>query len=106
MTHSNQPFSRFLRCRQALRCASDCTRARSVDTSTNKPDVTDPTSIRAAAEIFIERFGMDAQNQATIRANELLLVGNIQARTRWQLIGKEIEHLQETPEAPQNIQVN
>ncbi|MBT3989336.1 MAG: hypothetical protein HON14_12020 [Rhodospirillaceae bacterium] len=106
MTHSNQPFSRFLKCAQASRCPSDCTKTRAVDASEQGSDVTDPSGIRAAAEKFIERFGEDAQHQASIRANELLLVGDIQGRTRWQLISKEVEQLMESVEIPQKTALN
>jgi hypothetical protein len=90
MTHSKQIFNRFLRCSEAAKCPADYVRTRPSDTQKTGGDVTDPTSIRAAAEKFIERFGNDAPNQANIRANELLQAGNIQGRTRWQLIGKEV----------------
>ena len=106
MTHSNQSFSRFLRCTQTSRCPSDCSRARPEDSAKNGSDVTDPSSIRAAAEKFIERFGTDAQSQANLRANELLLVGNIQGRSRWQLIGKEAGHLLEITNITQKTPVN
>ncbi|MDP7099834.1 MAG: hypothetical protein QF503_01630 [Rhodospirillales bacterium] len=69
-------------------------------------DVTDPSSIRAAAVKFIERFGSEAKHQADIRANELLLAGNYQGRTRWQLIGKEIKHLAVNSEILQKTSVN
>ncbi|MBT3915938.1 MAG: hypothetical protein HN731_02360 [Rhodospirillaceae bacterium] len=49
---------------------------------------------------------MDAKNQASIRAGELLLVGNYQGRTRWQLIGREIEHLLEDGEISQKSALN
>ena len=91
MTHSKQFFNRFLRFSEISRCPADCARSNGAQKSGG--DVTDPSSIRAAAEKFIERFGDDAPNQANIRADELLLAGNIQGRTRWQLIGKEVAQL-------------
>ncbi|MBT5938883.1 MAG: hypothetical protein HOG95_03070 [Rhodospirillaceae bacterium] len=114
MAHSDQRCSRFLRCAQATHCPSDGSGARlpahqvpnNQDSHRNSSDVTDPTSIRAAAVKFIERFGVDAKNQASIRAGELLLVGNYQGRTRWQLIGREIEHLLEDGEISQKSALN
>ena len=106
MANSNQECSRFLKCAQALREPSDCSRSRPNDSLETASDVTDPAGIRAAAEKFIERFGQDAQNQANIRANELLLAGNIQGRTRWQLIGKEVKHLMENFEIQQKNAIN
>lgn len=106
MTHSNQSPSRFIKCAKAARRPADCARPRQADTPKSGADVTDLASIRAAAEKFIERFGEDAQNQADIRANELLLVGNIQGRTRWQLISKEVEHLMENFDISQKSAVN
>jgi hypothetical protein len=106
MTHSNQQFSRFLKCAKAPNCPSDCSRSRTADTARQGKDVTDPSSIHAAAEKFIERFGDEAQKQASIRANELLLVGSIQGRTRWQLIGKEVEQILENFKSPEKTAVN
>jgi len=114
MAHTDQRCSRFLRCSQATHCPSDGSSARPPaqqvnnhqDSHRNSSDVTDPASIRAAAVKFIERFGPDAKNQAGIRAGELLLAGNYQGRTRWQLIGKEIEQLLENNEISQKTAVN
>ncbi len=49
---------------------------------------------------------MDAKEQAGIRAGEMLLAGNYQSRTRWQLIGKEIEHLMKNDEFSQKTAIN
>jgi len=49
--------------------------------------------IRASAGQSIDRFGKDAINQARLRADELLAAENYPARTRWQLISREIESL-------------
>tara|TARA_B100000315_G_scaffold260597_1_gene323321 strand:+ start:10527 stop:10871 length:345 start_codon:yes stop_codon:yes gene_type:complete len=114
MANTDQRCSRFLRCSQATHCPSDSSGARSTanqvhshnDTHRNNKDVTDPSSIRAAAVKFIERFGMDAKEQAGIRAGEMLLAGNYQSRTRWQLIGKEIEHLMKNDEFSQKTAIN
>jgi len=114
MAHRDQRCSRFLRYSQAALCPSDSSGARppvhqtndSQGSHKNSLDVTDPSSIRAAAVKFIERFGSEAKHQADIRANELLLAGNYQGRTRWQLIGKEIKHLAENSEISQKTAVN
>ena len=114
MAHTDQRCSRFLRCSQATHCPSDGSGSRPTahqaphchDSHKNSADVTDPASIRAAAVKFIERFGTDAKHQAGIRAGELLLAGNYQGRTRWQLIGKEIELLMENNEISQKTAIN
>jgi hypothetical protein len=106
MTHSKQIFNRFLRCSEAAKCPSDCVRTRPSDTQKSGGDVTDPSSIRAAAEKFIQRFGDDACNQANIRADELLQAGNIQGRTRWQLIGKEVAQLMIDSELAKKTTIN
>lgn len=106
MTYSKQVSSRFLKCAEAPRSPSDFPRARASDTAKQGLDVTDPSGIRAAAEKFIERFGRDARKQAIIRADELLLAGNFQGRTRWQLIAKEVEHLLENSKLLQKTALN
>ena len=68
-----------------MRCPVDCVRTRQ--------DFTDMAVIRASAHQFIDRFGEGAIKQARLRADELLVAENYPARTRWQLIGREIESL-------------
>ena len=88
MTHLNQQLADHIN-RSKTSHQFDKMRSR------RNADTTDLSYIRAAAKKFIERFGMDAKNQAIIRANELLWAGDYQGRTRWQLIRNEVEKLLE-----------
>ena len=63
-------------------CAGRCPRSRR--------DITEMSVIRAAAAKFIERFGEDASQEACVRADELLGLGDYEGRARWQLINREI----------------
>ena len=75
----------FPRSKVRMRCPVDCVRTRQ--------DFTNMSVIRASAHRFIDRFGEGAIKQAQLRADELLAAENYPARTRWQLIGREIESL-------------
>jgi len=63
-------------------CAGRCPRSRH--------DTTEMSVIRAAAAKFIERFGEEAPQEACVRADELLGIGDYEGRARWQLISREI----------------